>query len=165
MPDSPSISRSSSTLPLSNVGTQSSPDSGGRPPVDGQAHASQQADASLSQLAANGSGEASGKRKGASFAANTSAAAARPAVPQQGVGAMPGVGPASPGRFGALAQGGLVQGGLAQGVANVATNTTGLASAGLNVLGGVMQLEQAAVNQIAELLKQGARNIEEASKG
>jgi hypothetical protein len=160
MPDSPSISRSSSTLPLSNVGTQSSPDSGGRPPVDGQAHASQQADASLSQLAANGSGEASGKRKGASFAANSSSAAARPAVPQQGVGAMPGVGPGSPGRFGALAQGG-----LAQGAANVATNTTGLASAGLNVLGGVMQLEQAAVNQIAELLKQGARNIEEASKG
>jgi hypothetical protein len=73
---------------------------------------------------------------------------------------MPGVGPGSPGRFGALAQGG-----LAQGAANVATNTTGLASAGLNVLGGVMQLEQAAVNQIAELLKQGARNIEEASKG
>jgi hypothetical protein len=160
MPDSPSISRSSSTLPLSNVGTQSSPDSGGRPPVDGQAHASQQADASLSQLAANGSGAASGKRKGASFAANSSSAAARPAVPQQGVGAMPGVGPGSPGRFGALAQGG-----LAQGAANVATNTTGLASAGLNVLGGVMQLEQAAVNQIAELLKQGARNIEEASKG
>ncbi|MFM0298340.1 MULTISPECIES: hypothetical protein [Paraburkholderia] len=160
MPDSPSISRSSSTLPLSNVGTQSSPDSGGRPPVDGQAHASQQADASLSQLAANGSGAASGKRKGASFAANSSSAATRPAVPQQGVGAMPGVGPGSPGRFGALAQGG-----LAQGAANVATNTTGLASAGLNVLGGVMQLEQAAVNQIAELLKQGARNIEEASKG
>jgi hypothetical protein len=160
MPDSPSISRSSSTLPLSNVGTQSSPDSGGRPPVDGQAHASQQANASLSQLAANGSGEASGKRKGASFAANSSSAAARPAVPQQGVGATPGVGPGSPGRFGALAQGG-----LAQGAANVATNTTGLASAGLNVLGGVMQLEQAAVNQIAELLKQGARNIEEASKG
>ncbi|MFM0416069.1 hypothetical protein [Paraburkholderia aromaticivorans] len=160
MPDSPSISRSSSTLPLSNVGTQSSPDSGGRPPVDGQAHASQQADASLSQLAANGSGAASGKRKGASFAANSSSAAARPAVPQQGVGAMPGVGPGSPGRFGALAQGG-----LAQGAANVATNTAGLASAGLNVLGGVMQLEQAAVNQIAELLKQGARNIEEASKG
>ena len=155
MPDSPSISRSSSTLPLSNVGTQSSPESGGRPPVDGQAHASQQANASLSQLAANGSGAASGKRKGASFAANSSSAAARPAVPQQGVGATPGVGPASPGRFG----------GLAQGAANVATNTTGLASAGLNVLGGVMQLEQAAVNQIAELLKQGARNIEEASKG
>ncbi|MFM0312687.1 hypothetical protein P0D71_33285 [Paraburkholderia sp. RL17-383-BIF-A] len=160
MPDSPSISRSSTMLPLSNVGTQSSPDSGGRPPVDGQAHASQQANASLSQLAANGSGEASGKRKGASFAANSSSAAARPAVPQQGVGAMPGVGPGSSGRFGALAQGG-----LAQGAANVATNTTGLASAGLNVLGGVMQLEQAAVNQIAELLKQGARNIEEASKG
>lgn len=154
MPDSPSISRPGSTLPLSDAGTPSSPAKGGRQPVDGAAHASQQADANLSQLAANGSSEATGKRKGTSFAANTSSAT-RPVVSQQGAGGMPGGVPGRPGRFGALAQG----------AANVANDATGLASAGLNVLGGVMQLEQAAVNQIAELMKQGARNIEEASKG
>jgi hypothetical protein len=33
------------------------------------------------------------------------------------------------------------------------------------VVGGLLQLEQAAVMQLAELLKQGARNVEEASKG
>ena len=150
MPDSPSISRPSSTLPLSDISTPSSPATGGRKPVDGAAHASQQADANLSQLAANGSGEATGKRKGASFSANTSSAS-RPVVPQQSAGGVPG----RPGRFG----------GLAQGSATIANDATGVASAGLNVLGGVMQLEQAAVNQIAELLKQGAHNVEEASKG
>ncbi|MFM0180422.1 hypothetical protein PQQ75_13090 [Paraburkholderia aspalathi] len=150
MPDSPSISRPSSTLPLSDISTPSSPATGGRKPVDGAAHASQQADANLSQLAANGSGEATGKRKGASFSANTSSAS-RPVVPQQSAGGVPG----RPGRFG----------GLAQGAATIANDATGMASAGLNVLGGVMQLEQAAVNQIAELLKQGAHNVEEASKG
>ncbi|AXL50225.1 hypothetical protein DSC91_002331 [Paraburkholderia caffeinilytica] len=152
MPDSPSISRPGSTLPLSDASTPSSPATGGRQPADGAAHASQQAGANLSQLAANGSNEATGKRRGASFSANTSSAA-RPLVAQQGAGGAPG--PSRPGRFG----------GLAQGVGTVANDATGLASAGLNVLGGVMQLEQAAVNQIAELIKQGARNIEEASKG
>jgi hypothetical protein len=156
MPDSPSISRPGSTLPLSDASTPSSPATGGRQPADGAAHASQQAGANLSQLAANGSNEATGKRRGASFSANTSSAA-RPLVAQQGAGGVPGgaPGPSRPGRFG----------GLAQGVGTVANDATGLASAGLNVLGGVMQLEQAAVNQIAELIKQGARNIEEASKG
>jgi hypothetical protein len=154
MPDSPSISRPSSTLPLSDTSTQSSPATGGRKPVDGAAHAGQQADANLSQLAANGSGEATGKRKGASFSANTSSAS-RPVVPQQSAAGMPGGVPGRPGRFGALTQG----------VGTIANDATGVASAGLNVLGGVMQLEQAAVNQIAELLKQGARNVEEASKG
>ncbi|MFL9984755.1 hypothetical protein [Paraburkholderia sediminicola] len=154
MPDSPSISRPGSTLPLSNTSTQSSPATGGRKPVDGEAHASQQADANLSQLAANGSGEATGKRKGASFSANTSSAT-RPVVPQQSAGGMPGGVPGRPGRFG----------GLAQGVGTIANDATGMASAGMNVLGGVMQLEQAAVNQFAELIKQGAHNVEEASKG
>ena len=154
MPDSPSISRPSSTLPLSDISTPSSPATGGRKPVDGAAHASQQADANLSQLAANGSGEATGKRKGASFSANTSSAS-RPVVPQQNAGGVPGGVPGRPGRFG----------GLTQGAATVANDTTGVASAGLNVLGGVMQLEHAAVTQIAELLKQGAHNVEEASKG
>ncbi|RKE40068.1 hypothetical protein B0G76_6529 [Paraburkholderia sp. BL23I1N1] len=160
MPDSPSISRSRSTLPLSDASTQSSPTSGGRKPVDGAAHASQQADANLSQLVANNSSEATGKRKGTSFSANTSAAA-KPPVTQPGAGGIPGGIPGQPGqpnrpgRFG----------GLAQGAATVANDASGLASAGMNVLGGVMQFEQAAVNQIAELIKQGAHNVEEASKG
>lgn len=153
MPNSPSIGRSGSTLPLTESTSQSTPSTGSRKPVDGQAHASQQADANLSHLAANVSNEATGKRKGASFSANPSSATTTSA-PQQSVGATPGA-PSRPGRFG----------GLAQGAANVANGATGVASAGLNVLGGVMQLEQAAVNQIAELLKQGARNVEEASKG
>ncbi|CAE6731252.1 hypothetical protein [Paraburkholderia haematera] len=151
MPDSPSISRSRSTLPLSDASTPSSPASGGRKPADGNAHASQQADANLSQLVANNSSEASGKRKGTSFSA-------KPPVTQQGAGGMPGGMPGQPGRPGRF-------GGLAQGAATVANDASGLASAGMNVLGSVMQFEQAAVNQIAELIKQGAHNVEEASKG
>lgn len=159
MPNSPSIGRSSGTLPLTESHTAPSPATDSGQAAGGAPHAGPQADAKLNALAGSGgnaSTAAAGKGTRASFAAKVSSAAtaatsAAAAMPQKLAAGMQG----RAGRMGAFSQG----------AANTANGATGMAEAGLNVLGGVMQLEQAAVNQIAELMKQGAHNIEEASKG
>ncbi|MFM0510112.1 hypothetical protein [Paraburkholderia sp. RL17-373-BIF-A] len=160
MPNSPSIGRSSSTLPLSdsNAPSSSSPADGGKP-AGGLPHAGPQADDKLGALAGNGSGAAAGKGARASFAAKVpSPATSTTTAPGAAQSAAQSAAGGAPGRAGRL-------GAFSQGAATLANGATGVATVGVNVVGGLLQLEQAAVMQLAELLKQGARNVEEASKG
>jgi hypothetical protein len=160
MPNSPSIGRSSSTLPLSDSNAPSSSPADGGKPAGGLPHAGPQADDKLGALAGNGSGAAAGTGARASFAAKvpspaTSATTTAPGAAQSAAQSASGGAPGRAGRLGAFSQG----------AATLANGATGVATAGVNVVGGLLQLEQAAVMQLAELLKQGARNVEEASKG
>ncbi|MGF6768149.1 hypothetical protein P3T18_000619 [Paraburkholderia sp. GAS199] len=154
MPDSPSIGRAGSTLPLADTHTSPSPADSGQP--GGVPHAGPEANGKLGALANNGSQSAAGKGGRASFAAKassavTSAASAASAAAQSAAAGVAG----RTGRLGAFSQG----------AATLANGATGVASAGMSVVGGLMQLEQAATMQLAELIKQGAHNVEEASKG
>jgi hypothetical protein len=159
MPNSPSIGRSSSTLPLSDSNAPSSSPADGGKPAGGLPHAGPQADDKLGALAGNGSGAAAGKGARASFAAKvpspSTSATTAPGAAQSAAQSASGGAPGRAGRPGAFSQG----------AATLANGATGVATAGVNVVGGLLQLEQAAVMQLAELLKQGARNVEEASKG
>jgi hypothetical protein len=159
MPNSPSIGRSSSTLPLSDSNAPlSSPADGGKP-AGGLPHAGPQADDKLGALTGNGSGAAAGKGARASFAAKVpSPATSTTTAPGAAQSAAQSASGGAPGRAGRL-------GAFSQGAATLGNGATGVATAGVNVVGGLLQLEQAAVMQLAELLKQGARNVEEASKG
>ncbi|MFM0345197.1 hypothetical protein [Paraburkholderia sp. RL17-347-BIC-D] len=159
MPNSPSIGRSSSTLPLSDSNAPSSSPADGGKPAGGLPHAGPQADDKLGALAGNGSGAAAGKGARASFAAKVSSpATSTTTAPGAAQSAAQSAAGGAPGRAGRL-------GAFSQDAATLANGATGVATAGVNVVGGLLQLEQAAVMQLAELLKQGARNVEEASKG
>ncbi|MGV2292949.1 hypothetical protein AAHK20_29870 [Trinickia sp. YCB016] len=134
-----SISRPT-TSPVTSTGTTSSTSADTKTSTTATAHAGPKADAALDGLASKNE---SGGAKRASFATS------KPADGTSGTSA------SQSSRLGRLGQ-----------VASEAfKDTTGVASAVENAFSGLMQLEQARANALAELMKNGAKNIEEASKG
>jgi hypothetical protein len=140
-----SISRPS-TSPLTNTDAASSSTSADNKAfTTSVAQSGPKADASLGGLPTMNGGGA----KRASFAAS------KPADGTQGTQGTQSTQASKPSKFGKLEQ-----------VASEAMkDTTGLMSVAENALSGYLQFKQAETSAIAELMKNGAKNVEEASKG
>jgi hypothetical protein len=182
MTKSPSIGGHGGVAPLADHSTPSSSPAGHGPAVDNGAQAGPQGGAALHGLnALNSGGAKTGGGARASFAARPSASqgagAAASTAGAAGAGSRPGMGErignmlhnasarlnsAGGGRLGGLLQD---ASSLSGGVANLAQAGAGLASAGMSVLGSIMQVEEAEASEIAKIAEQGAQNVENAAKG
>jgi hypothetical protein len=179
MTKSPSIGGHSGVAPLADVATPSSAPVGGGKIAEAGAQAGPQGGAVLNGLnALKSGGAAPGGGSRASFAAKPSTAerGGTPYTPG-GPGAKVSVG----GRIGNLLHdasarlntagggrlGGLLQdaSALTGGVGGLAQAGAGLVSAGMSVVGSIMQVEEAEASEIAKIAEQGAQNVENAAKG
>ncbi|WP_144150260.1 hypothetical protein [Paraburkholderia sp. BCC1885] len=179
MTKTPSIGGHSSLAPLADAVTPSSTPVGGGKAAETGAQAGPQGGAVLNGLnALKTGGKSSGGGARASFAAkpSTTERGGTPYVPGG-----PGSKTSVSGRVSNLLHdasarlgnmGGGRLGGLLQNASAVSSNVGGLAqagaglvSAGMSVVGSIMQIEQAEASEIAKIAETGAQNVENAAKG